>query len=480
MQRSNYNIGFRSQENEITLDGLLIQGSMPDWLKGDLIRTAPSKFEVGTSHYRHWFDGLAMLHKFSFGDAKVKYACRFLQSDAYKKALKKNKIVYGEFGTDPCKDLFQRVFSFFRGPVPTDNGCVNINQYGTELTATTESTRPVSFQLDNLETKGPFNYDDKVAGQITVVHPHYDKNGTLFSYMTSFGYKSKYNVYSQSVNSNKRDLICAIPVNEPAYMHSLGMTENYIILTEFPIVANSLGFRFSSKPFIENYKWKPEKGTKVHLIEKRSGTVTSFESEPYFAFHHVNAFELDNEVIFDIAAYKDAGIIDQLYLHHLRSDQPADISGELWRFSISPSAKKVARRIVSNVPIELPRINYAKVNGRPYQYVYGTGVSIPGNFLDNITKIDVNTGQATIWHKEDHYPGEPVFVERPGAQTEDDGLLLSIVLDTKAQSSFLLVLDAKDLREIARALVPQHICFGFHGQYVKSTAPNEVVETIHR
>ena len=60
-----------------------------------------------------------------------------------------------------------------------------------------------------------------------------------------------------------------------------------------------------------------------------------------------------------------------------------------------------------------------------------------------------------------------MFVARPGGEDEDDGVLLSVVLDADAERSFLLVLDAADLRELARAEVPHHIPFGFHGQFAR-------------
>lgn len=51
----------------------------------------------------------------------------------------------------------------------------------------------------------------------------------------------------------------------------------------------------------------------------------------------------------------------------------------------------------------------------------------------------------------------------PDARTEDDGMLLTVVLDADNDTSYLLLLDASDLSELARALVPQHVPFGFHG-----------------
>jgi beta,beta-carotene 9',10'-dioxygenase len=47
-------------------------------------------------------------------------------------------------------------------------------------------------------------------------------------------------------------------------------------------------------------------------------------------------------------------------------------------------------------------------------------------------------------------------------------VLLSVVLDANAGSSFLLVLNAADLSELARAHAPHHIPFGFHGQFARA------------
>ncbi|HKN98386.1 MAG TPA: carotenoid oxygenase family protein [Pseudonocardiaceae bacterium] len=45
--------------------------------------------------------------------------------------------------------------------------------------------------------------------------------------------------------------------------------------------------------------------------------------------------------------------------------------------------------------------------------------------------------------------------------------MLSVVLDSVAGRSFLLMLDAGTWQEIARAGVAHPIPFGFHGQFVR-------------
>jgi len=116
--------------------------------------------------------------------------------------------------------------------------------------------------------------------------------------------------------------------------------------------------------------------------------------------------------------------------------------------------------------IELPRINYRRCNERPYRYVWGNGTG-PSGWLERIVKADTAEGSLLSWSQPGCFPGEPVFVARPQAQREDDGVLLSVVLDADAGRSLLLVLDAADLSELARAQVPHHIPFSFHGQFVR-------------
>ncbi len=87
-------VGFQSLEQETHVDGLPVEGELPAWLRGSLIRTGPAKWEVGSRTMNHWFDGLAMLHRFGFGDGQVSYANRFLQTRAWRAARDSGRIEY--------------------------------------------------------------------------------------------------------------------------------------------------------------------------------------------------------------------------------------------------------------------------------------------------------------------------------------------------------------------------------------------------
>ena len=461
-----YGVGFRSLESETRAPvPLRVEGALPPWLQGTLIRTGPSKFEVGDRTYNHWFDGLAMLHRFAFANGAVTYMSRFLEGDAFRAAKSTGKISYAEFATDPCRTLFGRIASWF-DPRFTDNCCVNVMDYGGRIVAFTETTLPMRFDPATLATLGVFAYDKALSGQVSTAHAHYDAaRKRHYNYVVSFGLHSVYRLIEVS-DSGSQKVVAEIPVDRPSYMHSFGMTERHLVLVEFPIVVSALELKFSGKPFIQNYRWLPERGLKFHLIEKDSGKVTTVTyAEPCFAFHHVNAFEDRNGLAIDLIAYEDSSIIDQLYLARLRAGLAVTATGTLTRFTVPLDGGAVKREILAPASIELPRINYESHAGKPYRYVWGTGIETEGNFLDSIVKIDLDARTLARWFENGLYPGEPVFVPAPGAKAEDEGVLLSIVLDIEKDRSSLLVLDAAHLTELARAEAPHPIPFHFHGNY---------------
>ena len=144
MNRSPYHLGFCTLDRETSLDDLPVRGTIPPWLTGTLLRTAPAKFEVGERGYNHWFDGLAMLHKFAFTGGRVGYANRYLRSRSYLEAMATGRISRGEFATDPCRTLFQRVVAWF-SPKFTDNCNVSVNKLADEIVAYTETRMPIRF-----------------------------------------------------------------------------------------------------------------------------------------------------------------------------------------------------------------------------------------------------------------------------------------------------------------------------------------------
>jgi beta,beta-carotene 9',10'-dioxygenase len=452
--------GFESLDRETRVDRLPLEGRLPDWLQGSLVRTGPAKWEAGDRTMNHWFDGFAMLHRFGIAAGEVSYANRFLQTKAYRAAEEEGEIVYSEFATDPCRSLFSRVFSMF-SPKISDNANVNLVKLGERYISMTETPIPVEFDGDTLETVG-VAYE--TPGLLTTAHPHLDRaSGGMLNYAAKLGPRNRYRFFHVPPSESEPRVIGELPVKEPAYMHSFGLTERWLVLAEFPLVVNPISIPLSGRPYIENYRWKPELGTRFTLVDRQTGETTGpFETDPFFCFHHVNAYEENGAVIVDACTFRNAQIIEDLYLDRLRDGKPAD-RAEMRRFRIDLASRKVTSEQLAE-GLELPRINYGRNNERPYRYAWG--IDQESGWIDRIVKVDTEDRTTVSWSEDGCSPGEPVFVAAPGSDAEDAGVLLSVVFDARSGSSFMVVLDAADLTELARAEAPHHIPYGFHGQFV--------------
>lgn len=83
--------------------------------------------------------------------------------------------------------------------------------------------------------------------------------------------------------------------------------------------------------------------------------------------------------------------------------------------------------------------------------------------------MDIKTDHATrIALGTRRYPSEPVFVRLNDAHAEDDGYLLSLVYDARADQSSVVVLNAHapDAGPVAEVWFDHHIPFTLHGNWI--------------
>lgn len=452
-----------------------IQGTFPTWLEGTLIRNGPTNVSIAGKTPTHWFDGLAMLHAFAFQEGKVRYSNRFLRTEAYK-AVMEGSLDYLGFACDPCRTLFSKFFTKFfpSSHFALHNANVNVASIKEAYVALTETPLPVRFDVKTLETLGVLDYEDTLVKRdaFESAHPHYlASSGTTINYLVNFGLRSNYTIYQILKGTSTRIPIATVPVKNPAYMHSFSFTENYIILTEYPFLVNPWDFLFKNRPFITNYRWLPEHGTHFLVINRRDGTVVGrYPTSAFFSFHHANAFEKGADLILDAVTYPDASVIINDLAEYTEGKNQRLLSLPemcLKRFRLSLATGKIEESRLTDVPFEFPRIHTAQNAGRPYRFVYGIDPrDLAGKDATRpIYKVDVESGKTWQWQETGCYPGEAIFVGKPQSSTEDEGVLLSIILDMNTGLSFLLALDASSFQEIGRATVPHQIPPGLHSQF---------------
>lgn len=456
---------FQSQTTESETTQLSFSGHLPSWLEGSLFRTGPSLFEIEGKKLNHLFDAMAKFYKLSFSGStqKVLFTSRFAHSDAYNKATSTGALATNEFGSSPERSKLQTFLQAFNFKA-TDNPNVNVFFMNQRFFACTETPFVTEFEPAKLETLGHLKLDDALKGQVSTAHPHFDfDTGKLFNFLIEYGPTSVYKLFSWKQGENKRQQIATIKTKNPAYLHSFALTKNYVVLVLGPLVVNPLELLFSGKPFIANFKWKPELGTSIYVIDTRDGSVTPFESDSLFVFHHINASQVDNRIVVDLLAYKDASIVQDLYLDKLANKNNSPAMPLVTRLSIDLASKKIKREVLTQKGIELPTINYKHSNSKAYEHFFGIGENKSGDFLNQIVKLSSSSGAIEAsWHEPNCYPSEAIFVASPNLT---DGVLISVVTNIAQSNSFCLILDSRDLSELARIEIPHLIPFHFHGQF---------------
>jgi carotenoid cleavage dioxygenase len=109
--------------------------------------------------------------------------------------------------------------------------------------------------------------------------------------------------------------------------------------------------------------------------------------------------------------------------------------------------------------------------GRPTRYSYHQRcAAAPTLMFDGVIKYDYGNGCSSVAHSypEGWFGGETVFAPRDGARAEDDGYLVTFVVEESTGASEVHVLDAQRMADlpVCRLRVPQRVPTGYHTWWV--------------
>jgi carotenoid cleavage dioxygenase-like enzyme len=449
---------FADITGDIGPSALQAEGTIPDWLRGSFVRNGSARYSFGPVEFRHWFDGMAFLQRFAFADSAINYTGRFIQSESYRAAVA-GRAEYQGFATPAARSVSSWLAGLALSNL-TDNTNVNIARYGDACVALTEVGLPRCFDPETLETRAPLQFNDHVGLGPTTAHPVRCGNAWV-NFTLKFGLHNEYVVWRLAANG-ARDVLARIPSKRPSYVHSIGASARYAVLIEYPFRFDPIAMLLQAKPFIENFQWTGGESL-IHLIDLTGDAAPiTCAAEPFFAFHHVSAFDDGDTVVIDLAGYDDASIVADLYLDRVREKAPAAPGLSLRRYRAPLNGQDADRQTLLDARIELPRVD---VRAERPRYVYAPRMSLGDAFTDGILQIDTVSGTQRVWERPDESPGEAIFVPRPGGVDENDGVVLFVVLNAREKRSALIIADAATLEERARAWAPAMLPLGFHGQF---------------
>lgn len=456
--------GFESGAREIDSAEMRVEGDLPAWLRGGLVLNGPALWDLPKGGYRHWFDGLAMLHRVQFDPGRVHYRSRFIRSDDYVQSVAAEAPAYSAFDT-PSPESFIERLKHLAKPRVTDNVAVVMSRIGERWIAATESPRLIGFDANTLETTGAVRFDDDLGVQLMAAHGITDRSGNYWNVGITLGPKCVYKLFRVRPDSRRRELVGSVRVARAGYTHAFAMTARHALIWETALRAQPLGFVFSGRSYIHNFKWDPGHGSMLHAVSLDGGTVRSWELPPMMCFHAIQAYERDGEIVAELIVYEHADIVDMLLLERLRRGVPLGVMPRLVRYRLRDGRSDALIEPVEQ-GLELPQVHPDRFGQAQAGLVWGTGLDADGGsmFFDRTLRIDLDSGERRVWQRAAAVQLEPLFVARPGG-AEDDGVLLVPTLADDDAASVIAVVDAATMQCLATLHAPQVIPFGFHAAW---------------
>ena len=462
--------GFETQREEVTGRSLPVEGDLPAWLTGRYVGNGPGQFEVGDRTLGHWFDPLAMVRGFAIDDG-VTYTNRFVRSRDYEFAQEHGRVRTQFPGTAPDRPVWTRVRQALTGDFP-DNPVIGVARIDGELAAITESPVALTLDPDTLETTGRVDLTESLDADLTLGHPHYDPwRECLVNLGVSYGRETSYTLFRRGGASVAPTTTVAL--DDAPYVHSFALTERYAVLPAMPFGLDPTKLLLGAvtgTTFVDSFARFDRPGEFV-VVDRETGAVAARNRvDPLFVYHHANAFPDGDELVVDLVGYRDQRAVTDLTLGNLRSDSPTVPRGDLKRYRLPLDGGRATGETVREGHMEFPVIDYPARLGESYDRLYVAEADGGSALPTRLARVSVPEGEAVTWEASGGFPGEPIFVRAP-ADDDTDGVVLSVVLDPETDGSFLVVLDATDMEELARATLPHRLPYGFHGQFYAADDP---------
>ncbi|KAI8149690.1 carotenoid oxygenase [Fennellomyces sp. T-0311] len=364
------------------------------------------------------------------------------------------------------------------------------------------------------------SYDKRLDGDLSAAHHQYDPvTQEIFNFTIKFGPVPKLTVFSIS-RSGQVSILAEITHRRlpdgaqsrirPSYIHSFMLTQSHVIIPEYPLYYHGADILLSGNA-VGSYKWDEESPTYFHIISRRQdiGHIITLPADSFFSFHNCNAWDFVDEngdpgILLDTCAFADADIIYQLHSFgtYLRrpvgeskvttQTRPKGISmppirqpsfGDLRRYKLTwkrdlDQGSVAYTNIASNIEFARFSQHYALLQN---QFAWACQLISPKTEKEAeryiLVKIHLETGAIVAYNKPRHSCSEPIFVPKSADGNEDEGAVISLVnvvgeKGPEQDSSFLLILDAASMEEIARCSIGPYNISTFHGSYINSDFEN--------
>ena len=278
-----------------------------------------------------------------------------------------------------------------------------------------------------------------------------------------------------------------------AMLSDMAVTENYSVFVQ-PAVSTAMQFMFNKDTgkvlSVEN---EPAMMHLVPRVGKNKQPVSlpiPFDGVIEANLQFCNAYEDGSKIIVDAirsdGTKKASSTTPKSWpFVSSKADYEAQAaSRSLWRYEIDVSSGSVSKEKLSDVQCYFGTVrpNQSTLkHDQIFMAIGGLGDETAPP--QGIASYDCNTGTMDSWTPEAHeFCGEPMFAPKVGAASEDEGYLLTVLFDGKAEKSELLVFESNAISSgpVCRIPVGIGIPHGLHGCFTTAEEASWSFEEIQR
>ena len=468
LQPSNHpylNGAWTPQHEEVTATELdVIEGAIPADIDGVYLRNTENQVHQPLGRH-HPFDGDGMIHQIDFRDGKASYRNRFVRTRCFQAEQIAGESLWGGLMDGP--GVSKRPGFGAHGRLKDSSSTDVIVHAGKALSTFYQCGEGYVLDPETLEQEGvaPWVPLDGVSA-----HPKVDdRTGELMFF--NYSKHPPYMHYGVVDRTGALATYTPIPLPGPRLPHDMIFSENWSILNDLPVFwdADLL------KRDIHAVRLHAELPSRFALIPRHGGAddIRWFKASPTYVLHFLNAYEEGDEVIVDGYFQENPtpepaeGIDGYGHLMSYLDEHSFRSRLHRWRFNLADGTTREER--LSDRTLEFGMINQ-RFAGQPYRYAYST-TSKPGWFLFNgFVKHDMKTGDSwDVLLEEGRYASEAPFAPRTDAVDEDDGYLVSFIIDENRGTSECVLIDCKRFADgpVCRIALPHKISSGTHAHWTE-------------
>lgn len=442
--------GYAPIHSEIYVDNLEVVGEIPLELNGSYLRNGPNPYFTPYT-YTYPIDGDGMIHQISIKNGQASYKNAFVMTNGLKSEIKAGKALYGGINLPIPPDPRLVSDKNLNTKEPAN---IHVIKWKNNLLALYESA-PAYLLNTNLETIQEWKPESISDNRFSINAHHRVDKKTGMIYMFSYDIEKdplvihEFNSEYELVRTKKIDK------DRISMIHDFVITDNYIIVFDFPAIFNT--DNMANDNFLT---FEESLAVTIFLIKRSDFSVTTIENIPsFFVYHFVNAYEENNKIIVDMAHY------EKLFLGN--ADTRDSETSKLYRGIIDLDNNSYTHNcLCQEYIVEFPQYNL-EYCGQAYRYCY-LPIEDPNTALfHSIMKYDFQTNNYLVFDFGNNFElSEPTFIPKANAESEDDGYLVFFIYNSDIDKSDFVICNAKDLSEIARIKIPQRLPNGLHGGWI--------------